>query len=191
MSIDLHFVPPEDIVPLDSKIIIDLGCNDGYTTEFFAERFKDARIIGVELVNEVAIEAANRVSKYGNRVSILNEAIGWPEGKFTAWVDECSTVSSITPYQDRSTYPISVDVISLNNLLEREGIEEVDFMKIDIEGAETMLLQSTEWMSKVKCFIVECHNEQVIEDFYNIDEFKVKPLFEDPKFANHLIAVTK
>lgn len=164
------------------------------TTEFFAERFPDALILGIELVKHVSDEAAHRVSKYIPRVLILNEAIGWPEGESIAHIDDCSSVSTLTPYQDRLTTAITVNVKSLDTILRHVGMDNrtIDFAKIDIEGAEMLLLKGgNEWLKRTRCFIVECHSEEAIETFYKLQGFYVKPLFSEPQYANHLLAINQ
>ena len=191
-DIDSHFIPPEDLVSFNSKFIIDLGCNDGMTTEVYAERFPQALVLGVELVKHVSDEAARRVSKYIPRVLILNEAIGWPEGKSIAHIDNCSSVSTLTPYQGRPTTPVQVNVRSLDTILKDIGMDNfiIDFVKIDIEGAELLLFSGgNKWFDRTRCFIVECHSEEAIEIYSNLEKFTVKPLFSNPKFGNHLIAL--
>ena len=185
-----HFAPPLDLVSEDAHMIIDLGCNDGSTTLFYAEQYPDATIIGVELDRHVADLASERVEKYRDRVFIVNEAIGWPEGEHVAYIDSCSAVSTLTPYQGRMTTTVTVDVISLDTFLVVYDLDEpIDFMKIDIEGAETSLLNTTKWLELVKVFIVECHTDEAIETFLNLDGFTVRPLFSNPKYKNHLLAI--
>jgi FkbM family methyltransferase len=121
-------------------------------------------------------------------VYILNQAIGWPEGWATAHIDPTSSVSTLTPYQHRDTSGRKVRVLSLDSVLDLEGFDTVDFMKIDIEGAELLLLESTEWLEKTKTFLVECHSEEAIERYKNLEGFRVEPLLDDPAWGNHLFA---
>jgi len=189
MDIDTHFCPPFEAVPASAKIIIDLGCNDGATTQFFADRFKDAQIYGVELDRLIAWRTAERFLE-DIRISIFHTAIGWPEGEQTAYIDTCSAVSTLTPYQHRETSYITVDVLSLDSFIERQNISLIDFIKIDIEGAEMMLLDGPRnWMDNTKCFIIECHSEQAIKRFSKLGGFTVRPLLPEPQYGNHLLAV--
>jgi len=44
--------------------------------------------------------------------------------------------------------------------MEKYSLREIDMLKIDIEGAEKYLFQNNphEWLSKVKCLIIELHD---------------------------------
>lgn len=187
MSIEDHQIPPLDELPKPVSVVVDLGCNDGTTTEFYAKTFPLAYILGVELDSGVARQAATRLREYPN-THIFSQAIGWPEGRGTAYIDYTSTVSTLTPYQNRQSSAIEVNVRSLDSVLRLFGINSIDFMKIDIEGAETMLLESKKWLDITKTFLVECHSQEAIKQYSELDGFTVKPLLEDPAWGNHLFA---
>ncbi len=187
MSIEPHQIPPLWELPIPVEYVVDVGCNEGVTTEHYAKMFPKAHILGIELDQEVARRAATRVKDYSN-VHIFAQAIGWPEGIATAYIDYTSTVSTLTPYQSRGTSAVQVDVKSLDSVLDMFDISRVDFMKIDIEGAEMMLLESTNWLKVTKAFLVECHSEEAIQRYKNLEGFRVRPLLDDPLWGNHLFA---
>jgi FkbM family methyltransferase len=186
--IEDHQIPPLWKLPIPVKNVVDLGCNDGTTTEHYCKMFPNARVMGVELDIDVGDIAAQRIWKYGSRAYILNQAIGWPEGWGTAYIDSSSTVSTLTPYQSRTTTERKVRVLSLDSVLDIEDFQTVDFMKIDIEGAELSLFESTEWVDKTTTFLVECHSEEAIWKFSTLKGFEVLPLLSDPAWGNHLFA---
>ncbi len=43
-------------------------------------------------------------------------------------------------HADKPPVPVEVETITLNDLLDREKIERIDFMSMDIEGAEPLAL---------------------------------------------------
>lgn len=49
--------------------------------------------------------------------------------------------------------------LSIYELLEREHIEKVDLMKIDIEGSEYDLLSNPEWLQRVDRIVMEVHQD--------------------------------
>ncbi len=187
MSIEPHQIPPLWELPIPVRSVVDVGCNEGITTEHYAKMFPKASILGIELDQEVARRAAARVKDYSH-VHILAQAIGWPEGIGTAYIDYTSTVSTLTPYQSRGTSAVQVDVKSLDSVLDMLDISSVDFMNIDIEGAQMMLLESTNWLKVTKTFLVECHSEEAIQRYKNLEGFRVRPLLDDLAWGNHLFA---
>jgi FkbM family methyltransferase len=41
--------------------------------------------------------------------------------------------------------PVDVDVVTLGSLVERHGVNHIDFLKIDVEGHEAEIIHSTDW----------------------------------------------
>ena len=62
--------------------------------------------------------------------------------------------------------PHEVEALSLNSLLAEEGRDfRVDYMKMDIEGAESEVLrQHTEWADRVDSIKVDVHPPYSVED---------------------------
>lgn len=151
----------------DTKLIIDLGCNIGETMREFAEKYPEARIYGFELDSRTAAEARGNLSDLGNRIAVIDKAVGWPEREETAWIDIVSSVSSINPYQEErlntSAFPTQVHVYSLDTVLEELGLENeiIDILKIDIEGEELNLLSGEgEWFRRTRMIYLECHRDE-------------------------------
>ena len=72
-------------------------------------------------------------------VNVESLALGRKAGKGELFVVEgmetgCNCLRP--PRVSEPTYKVSVDVETLDNYLEHRGIERVDFVKIDVEGAE-------------------------------------------------------
>jgi len=57
-------------------------------------------------------------------------------------------------------YSYDVDAVTLKKLLEKIGVEEADFLKLDLEGAEYHLLESVDRddLSRFKQIFVEFHH---------------------------------
>jgi FkbM family methyltransferase len=51
-----------------------------------------------------------------------------------------------------------VQTLTVNSILDRAGLEEVDLLKLDIEGGEKQVLEAwPTWSRRVKCVVVELH----------------------------------
>jgi hypothetical protein len=54
----------------------------------------------------------------------------------------------------------------MNEILADYGIEKIDLLKVDVEGAERRLFRdSPEWLTRVRCIIVEFHDGYSLPDF--------------------------
>jgi FkbM family methyltransferase len=59
-----------------------------------------------------------------------------------------------------------VQTLTINSILDRAGLKEVDLMKLDVEGAEKQVLEAwPTWRHRVKCVVVELHNFEHSLDF--------------------------
>jgi len=59
-----------------------------------------------------------------------------------------------------------VQTLTVNSILDRAGLKEVDLMKLDVEGGEKQVLEAwPTWCHRVKCVVVELHNFEHPLDF--------------------------
>jgi len=90
------------------------------------------------------------------RFRAIRSAITDFDGEATLYIGRHSGIHSLL-----STGPktITIPALRLETLLKREDIETVDLIKLDVEGAEFMILyDSQQLMPRIKGWIVECHN---------------------------------
>lgn len=148
--IGLHHPPPPGLRP---SAVWDLGSNLGLTVAHFAEIWPEARIVGVEPQPYLAAAAANLIDFYGPRCRIIEAAAWSSDGSVPFHVD---TGSEYGGHVDPDGGAYSVPSMSLNTLLKETG--PVDYVKMDVEGAEEALLrENTEWAQHVSTIKVECH----------------------------------
>src|SRR5262249_37793725 len=109
----------------------------------------------------------DNIAPWGDRAEVVNAAVWTHDGevRYTrAGLDALSFhIDESAPPQpgDRGVVP----AFSLNTLLARHtGGGVVDFVKMDIEGAEqTILREQTEWASHVRAIKVEVHEPYTVE----------------------------
>ena len=84
-----------------------------------------------------------------------------------------------------------VDVLTMGTILDGHN-EEIDLLKVDIEGAERELFSSCgEWVQRAKVIVAECHggytSEQLRDDIG--DEFAVVHLECDPRYGHEVVVL--
>lgn len=150
-------------VPLaDPSVIVDLGSNVGYTVAHFASKYPKARVLGVEMDRGNYELALQNTSQFGPRCTVVHAAIWDRPGTVsytTSAGEEGFHVDSTEFNADRQ-----VPALLIQDLFSRFGIEKVDYLKMDIEGAELVVLQSASvWADKVALMQIEVHPPATLE----------------------------
>ena len=153
-----HLPPPDLGTP---HTIWDLGANVGLTMAHFAFLFPHARVLGVELDGENVALARQNLAPWSDRCEVIHAAVWSTDGevRYRGWSGGTSNYQ-VMDVPDG----VPVRAVSLPTLLRERG-GPVDYLKIDVEGAERELLcDSTGWASQVRCLKVELHGDYRIQD---------------------------
>jgi FkbM family methyltransferase len=149
-----YHLPPIGLALVNT--VLDLGANIGLTMAHLATVCPRATVVGVEL-DRANVELAKRnTARWGDRCSVIEGAV-WVRDEVVRYrlteQAECGAALSAEGEQEAQG-------ISLNSLLGRLGWDAVDFVKMDIEGAEKAVLrQNTQWASRVRSIKVEAHGD--------------------------------
>jgi FkbM family methyltransferase len=126
-------------------VFVDIGANVGAFTLKAAKEIGDSGVvIAIEPFIESALQLSRNIkmNRYRNcRVRMF--CAGQKTGQTKFWLHKNRpTEFSLIP--DSSAESVSVLSVSLNDLCEWEGITRLDYLKIDVEGAEDMILEGGE-----------------------------------------------
>jgi FkbM family methyltransferase len=152
----LYHLPPPGTEP---RVILDLGSNIGTTIAHFAYLYDDVRVCGVELDTENAALCARNIAPWGDRCEVLHAAVAGKDG--TSGYDR--------EVGDELAFKIGsgsspVRTLSLDSVLDHFDLQEVDYVKMDIEGAELEVLQNAgRWPERVRSLKVEVHPPCTVE----------------------------
>lgn len=154
-----YHLPPRELGAPGT--IWDLGANIGLTMAHFACLFPRARVLGVELDEDNVALARRNVAAWGERCQVLHAAVWASEGevRYRGWPG------------GTSNYQVSgegegtpVRAVSLAGLLREHG-GPVDYLKVDVEGAERELLRDGRgWAQEVRCLKVELHGDYSVAE---------------------------
>lgn len=118
----------------NNPFIIDCGANIGMSVIYMKEHFPKAEIIAFEPDETNFDLLTKNIDSFGyTGVSLHKEAV-WNENTTLLFSNESSMGSKIE--LDNSANTITVKAVRLKDFINRE----VDFLKIDIEGAENAVL---------------------------------------------------
>ncbi|MCU0731358.1 MAG: FkbM family methyltransferase, partial [Hyphomonas sp.] len=120
--------------------VLDCGVNAGLAIYYVKQLYPNARVIGFEPHEPTAQLARENVERLGLRdVTIHNSAIAGSEGEMQLTVSDNPLGHHLShatgePGQSLNTVSVKTEVLS------KYIVEPVDFIKLDIEGAETEVL---------------------------------------------------
>jgi FkbM family methyltransferase len=121
------------------RIIFDVGANVGQSAKKFRAAFPHARIYSFEPEPRCYQELLLSTSGDPN-IQCFQLALGDRAGSSTIYRTEHSTTSSLIEpdhYLDR----VAVDIETLDDFVDRKGIDRIDLLKIDVEGFDLAVLQ--------------------------------------------------
>lgn len=147
------------------KTVCDVGAHIGTHTLRMADAVgEQGKVIAIEPnVNNFGLLCLNiKMNDLAGRVVPIRAALSTKRGTaklFNPTTDDKSMYYSLTRESDNFDV---VDTIDIAGIFEDGGVDTIDFMKIDVEGAEEkVLLSETEVFArkKVKAIYVDGHSE--------------------------------
>lgn len=148
----------------EPKVIVDLGSNVGYSIRYFANRFPDSRIIGVEADPENMPFLEENVANVNAHVyhraawSDCDSNLRFAKKAGDFWGGSAVDMNGDPDRDFGDQIVTDVQSISIEQIMKEQSLESIDILKVDIEGAERELFQSSSpWIDKVRCAIVELH----------------------------------
>ena len=153
-----YHVPPAELNRIGT--ILDLGSNIGLTIAHFAALFPDARILGIELDRDNYDVCRRNIERVQSRCTVIHGAVWTSEAEVGYGGDTNWGYSVVAvPTNERS-----VRSYRMPTLLNRLSDSVVDYVKMDIEGAEAQVLEdASDWIARVRCLKVEVHQPYTVE----------------------------
>jgi FkbM family methyltransferase len=125
--------------------VIDVGANVGSWSLMAAELLPRATIYALEVVPNTAAELQARAGRQA-RIKCFNLGLADRTGTLSVrYHPAASTHATFTDFPHRWTGErIECPVMRADDFLAQQGIRSVDFVKLDVEGAEHLVLQGME-----------------------------------------------
>lgn len=140
---------------LKSPVIIDGGANIGVSTLWWRWKWPEAKIIALEPDPHV-FECLRWNLRFHPDLDLRNFALAETEGMLS-FHSEGSDGGHLITSAEKSISEVKVPTIKLSTLLVE--LERVDFLKLDIEGAELSVLSESESeLFRVENVFVEYHS---------------------------------
>ncbi len=136
-----------------APFIIDAGCCIGISVFYFKHIYPDARIIGFEPDKDIFNILQNNIKRNNlMNVELVNAALYSEEGALTFFPDGTDGGSLIFK---NSKKPTKITAVKLSDYIN----EPIDFLKMNIEGAELdVLLEIQEKLHYINEMVIEYHS---------------------------------
>ena len=161
----------------ENDIVIDAGGCWGDTALNFASKVgENGKVYSFEFIpGNVAIMKKNFSlnSELQKRIEIVEHPV-WSESDVKMYCNDFGPASTIQSAYS-SVHNIEISTITIDDLVLRKNIKKVDFIKMDIEGAETFALKGA--METIK----KCKPKLAISVYHSLTDF-----FEIPKLIDEL-----
>jgi FkbM family methyltransferase len=151
-----------------NPVIVDLGCNIGFTVLDMKLHYPGAIIFGYEMDRDNYNLAVINCNNY-NDVHLYNKAV-WIKRDLIGYNKNDKT-DAYSINIDFGQNDFKVEALTVNDIICENGIERIDFLKMDIEGAEKSILSEKDlmWLDIVLSFNIE---------FHDIDEAELQAFIE-------------
>ncbi len=142
-----------DRMGISQPVIFDVGAHKGETVSRYRELFPDSHIYCFEPFPDNVTILRSRFSS-DSFVHIYECAVADLNGRKTFYVNENDATSSLLPRtKDERRYfskaadsrcTVEVDALTIDEILQQNGISHIDILKFDIQGGELMALRGAE-----------------------------------------------
>lgn len=140
----------------DGDTVVDVGAGTGGELLTFSRLAGDAgRVVSIEAHPETArcLEMAAELNQLTN-VTVVSSAVSDHSGTIVI-SDDVAHIGNSTNVMTGQEVP----AVRLDDLLEQLGIESIDFLKMNVEGAERPALDGmTSSLSRVRNLSISCHD---------------------------------
>ncbi len=149
------------------KFIIDAGAHIGLTSVYFAQKYPQAKILAIEPDSENYYLLLKNTSPYPNIVPILGAL--WDKhthlyinNRYRLKKDQYLKSAEYELSEDNNLHEPAVCAYTIDEIIEQYGIDLIDVLKVDIEGAEKTIFQKgyEQWLAKTRIILLEPHDHK-------------------------------
>lgn len=144
-------------IDLRPKVIVDAGANIGLTSVYYANRYPEARIFAIEPEASNFAMLKRNTAPYPTIVPIQGAL--WRE---SVALELSNPDAASWAFQTREAAAASATAMpgmTVDELMAQHGIDFIDLLKVDIEGAEKEVFERAhDWIDRVGAIAVELHD---------------------------------
>jgi len=144
-------------LPVAPKIIVDAGANIGMASIYFARRYPGARILAIEAEADNFRMLQRNVASYPC-VFPIHAALWNTDGEITIGLPDSASGQDGEWGYVAGECGALVRAITMATLMREYGIDRIDLLKVDIEGAEKEVFERPSFLGRVQYLMIETHD---------------------------------
>ena len=141
----------QDFTP---STIVDAGAHIGMASILFAHMYPAARIVAIEPEPSNFAALVRNTTPY-KTITPIQAALWREDGEVTLGPCNAHPKGAFQIVENGSQ---RVRAITMDTLMRETGIHSIDFLKVDIEGAEIEMFESCPWIKNVRVIAIELHD---------------------------------
>jgi FkbM family methyltransferase len=162
----------DDLNLKNLNICFDIGSNVGLFTKYL--KLNNCNKIFCFEPNKTAFNSLQKNLKDESELELFNLAVSYNNESLRLYIDDNNSLIS-SAHDVKNNY-YDVETITLKDIFERNKIQKVDFVKIDIEGMEFDLIENLEEsiFKKIDKFLIEYHDFYFTDGIQKLEKLKSK-----------------
>lgn len=157
-----YHLPPGSLPP--KAVIVDLGANIGTTTADFAYRYPHASIIAVEMDKANWELACENTQFCRSRCHLIHAAVWKCEGEITYAGEQEYALAVMGMRANEEASLRRSPARTVDGIFDQYRLQTVDYLKMDIEGAESVVVShEAKWIERVCSMKIEVHEPATVD----------------------------
>ncbi|MCG2784165.1 MAG: FkbM family methyltransferase [Anaerolineae bacterium] len=144
----------------EPSLIIDAGAYTGFSSIYFSQKYPKAKIIAIEPMPSNFALLKKNILNYP-QIKAINKAL-WFENTRIDMADRETGHWGYAILEEKNLKLkniISVETITMDNIIQEFDINMIDLLKVDIEGSEKEVFQHHKtWIGSVDTIAIELHD---------------------------------
>jgi FkbM family methyltransferase len=142
------------ISDFNPNTIVDAGAHIGMASISFALKYPTARIIAIEPEPSNFAALVRNIAPY-KMITPIQAALWREDGEVALGASNAHPKGA---FQIVENSPQRVRAITMETAMRETGLDSIDLLKVDVEGAEIELFESCPWISNVQVVAIELHD---------------------------------
>ncbi|NBW35239.1 MAG: FkbM family methyltransferase [Cytophagia bacterium] len=169
-------------LPKSGDVVIDIGAGVGEETIIFSSLVgKSGKVFAVE-AHPKTFRALNYLKNVNSLDNVICANVAFSDAEGEVIIEDSNNSLGNSIVQQSSKNSFQVHAITLDDFVEQNKIERIDFVKMNVEGAEQLIIRGMEKsINRVKNIAISCHDfryKNGESEFFKTKEIVLKFLKE-------------